>query len=56
MAPVKDFRVGKEMQECTCKFPKQETFLETLLLIMHFSHTDFFFTKKRQRKKYQKSK
>ena len=56
MAPVKDFRVGKKMQECNCKFSIQETFLETLLLIMHFSYTVFFFTGKRQRKKYQKSK
>ena len=50
MAPVKDFRVGKEMQECTCKFSKQETFLDTLLFIMHFSYTDFFSQEKDKEK------
>ena len=50
MAPVKDFRVGKEMQECTCKFSKQETFLETLLFIMHFSYTGFFSQEKDKEK------
>ena len=54
IAPVKGFRLVEEMQECSTEFSKQ-IFLNTSLLVVHFSYT-VLFQKKKTKKKNQRSK
>ena len=54
IAPVKGFRLVEEMQECSTEFSKQ-IFLDTSLVVVHFSYT-VLFQKKKTKKKYQRCK